>query len=200
MILGIDTAAGQCAAALLAPDGRCLARRAAPMTRGHAEHLWPMIEAVLAEAGARYADLERIGVCTGPGSFTGIRVGVAAARGLALGLGVPAIGVGRLEALAAGAGRATAVLVAGPRGRVFHQEFDAAGHALGDPALCDSPPQAMAAVGDGLPGAAPADGLADPAVIARLAAAAEPGAPPAPLYLREADADPPRQSPPVWLD
>ena len=98
MILGIDTSAGQCAVALVAGDR--VWRRAETMARGHAEALFPMIDDVLAEAGATFGDVTRIGVCTGPGSFTGIRAGVAAARGLALGLSVPAVGVTRLTALA----------------------------------------------------------------------------------------------------
>ena len=101
------------------------------MERGHAEALMPMLDAVLAEAGAGYRDLTRIAVCTGPGSFTGIRIGIAAARGLALGLGVPAIGITRLEALAAGAapGRPCSVRVPGPNGASYLQEFDADGRA-----------------------------------------------------------------------
>ena len=100
MILAIDTSAGQCAVAL---DG---VRRCERMTRGHAERLFPMIGEAMAGAGADWQAITRIAVCTGPGSFTGIRVGVAAARGLALSLGVPAIGVTRFEALALAAARA----------------------------------------------------------------------------------------------
>ena len=83
MILGIDTSAAQCAVALLGAGDPVVERRA--MERGHAEHLFPMIDKVLARAGIGYDGLSRIAVCTGPGSFTGVRIGVAAARGIALG-------------------------------------------------------------------------------------------------------------------
>ena len=70
------------------------------MEKGQAERLMPLISELLAEAGVVLADVTAIAVGTGPGNFTGVRIAVAAARGLALGLGVPAIGVTRLEALA----------------------------------------------------------------------------------------------------
>ena len=72
------------------------------MTRGQAEHLMPMLDQTLAEAGVAWGDLDAIGVGVGPGNFTGIRISVAAARGLALSLGIPAIGVSGFEALALG--------------------------------------------------------------------------------------------------
>lgn len=204
MILGIDTSGAQCAVALViaAADGERVVSRAEPMQRGHAEALMPMIEAVLAEAGAGFPDLLRIAVCTGPGSFTGIRVGVAAARGLALGLGVPAIGVGRLEALAAQAatGAPAQVRVQGAQGAAYAQDFDAAGRPEGQPRIVPadeaaSPDRVLVGVGGLLPEALP-----DPAAIARLAAGRETGAAPAPLYLRDAGAAPPREAPPPILD
>ncbi|MEM9761171.1 MAG: tRNA (adenosine(37)-N6)-threonylcarbamoyltransferase complex dimerization subunit type 1 TsaB, partial [Pseudomonadota bacterium] len=100
MILAIDTSANRCAVALVA-EGQALSTRAERMDRGHAERLFPMVREVLAEAGADVSTVERLAVCTGPGSFTGLRVGVAAARGLALGRGIPAIGITRFQALAA---------------------------------------------------------------------------------------------------
>ncbi len=87
MILGIDTSAAQCAVALLGAGEPVVERRA--MERGHAEHLFPMIDKVLARAGIGYEGVGRIAVCTGPGSFTGVRIGVAAARGIALGRRIP---------------------------------------------------------------------------------------------------------------
>jgi len=186
VILGIDTSAGQCAVALLA--GERVVVRAAAMARGHAEALFPMIDEVLAEAGAGPDALARIGVCTGPGSFTGIRAGVAAARGLALGAGIPAIGITRFEALAV-AGMPGPVALPGRAGQVYVQEIGPDGAPAGPPRI--------------EPGSTedhPDDHLADPVVIARLAAAAAPGPRPAPLYLRGADADPPREAPPVMLD
>ncbi len=214
MILGIDTSGAQCAVALVdgaLVDGALVdgarpeapvVRRACAMQRGHAEHLMPMIDAVLAEAGASFGDLTRIGVCTGPGSFTGIRIGVAAARGLALGLGVPAIGIGRLEALAAGAaaGRPAVAVVPGPQGAAYAQDFDAEGRPEGPPRLVagDAPmPGGRVLIGAG--GLLP-EALADAAVVARLAAGRAADTPPAPLYLRDSGAAPPREAPPPILD
>ena len=88
LILAFDTAAAHCAAALVCGD-RVLAHGFEAMERGQAERLLPMIEALLAEAGVGWGDLDGIGVCTGPGNFTGLRVAVAAARGLALALAHP---------------------------------------------------------------------------------------------------------------
>ena len=101
IVLALDTAGETCAVAL-AKTGNglsVLARRADAIGRGHAERLMPMIGEALAEAGLAYADLERIAVTTGPGSFTGTRIGVAVARGLALALGIRAVGVSVLDAL-----------------------------------------------------------------------------------------------------
>jgi len=210
MILGIDTSAAQCAVALIGA-GDPVAERAA-MDRGHAEHLFPMIEAVLARAGAGYGDLARIAVCTGPGSFTGVRIGVAAARGLALGRGIPVIGISRSEALAAEAGGPVTVCLAGRGGTVYVQAFDAAGAPLAAPEMTRDAALDLVAVsgatrfaGDAAPRRAGepallADGLADPAIIARLAAGRAADTLPAPLYLRGADADLPREGPPVLLD
>jgi tRNA threonylcarbamoyl adenosine modification protein YeaZ len=103
LLLALDTAGPDCAAALArAQSGECeiVAERSETLGRGHAERLIPMIEELLTEASSSFADLGRIAATTGPGSFTGIRVGVAAARGLALALAIPAVGVGSLEALA----------------------------------------------------------------------------------------------------
>jgi tRNA threonylcarbamoyladenosine biosynthesis protein TsaB len=97
-----------------------------PMTRGHQERLAPMVEAVMANAVAAFPSLDRIAVTVGPGSFTGLRVGLAFAKGLALATGKPCVGVGTLEALSAslpGAGRRAAVIDAG-RGQIYLQIFD----------------------------------------------------------------------------
>ncbi|WAP70844.1 tRNA (adenosine(37)-N6)-threonylcarbamoyltransferase complex dimerization subunit type 1 TsaB [Jiella pelagia] len=105
LILALDTAFARCTAAVFDPsgEGRLLASAEPDIGTGHAERLTGVIDDVLTEAGATYGDLARIVVTTGPGSFTGIRVGVAAARGLALALDIPALGVSTLEALAKGA-------------------------------------------------------------------------------------------------
>ncbi len=172
------------------------------MERGHAEALIPMIEAALGAAETDYSGLDRIAVCTGPGSFTGIRIGIAAARGLALGLGIPAIGITRLEALAAeaAAGRPCTVRVSGPGELSYVQTFGRAGQPEAPPRLVGPdwvPAAAGLVVGTG--GLLP-DALPDPAVIARLAAGREASARPAPLYLRDAGAALPREAPPPLLD
>ncbi|MEE3101352.1 MAG: tRNA (adenosine(37)-N6)-threonylcarbamoyltransferase complex dimerization subunit type 1 TsaB [Pseudomonadota bacterium] len=95
----IETSAAQCAAAILV-DGRVAAERLELMSRGQAERLMPMIAELLAELSLAPRDLGAVAVCEGPGNFTGIRIAVAAARGLALSTGRPALGVGRLDALA----------------------------------------------------------------------------------------------------
>lgn len=154
------------------------------MQRGHAEALFPMIEDTLVEAGATYGDLARVAVCTGPGSFTGIRVGVAAARGIALGCGIPAIGVSRFEALADPSLIEELIALPGRRGTIYTQSFF-------DGIAADAPQIAQGTA---------EDRLASPVRIARIAADRAPGPPPAPLYLRAADADPPREAPPVMLD
>lgn len=106
--LGLDTATSACAVALWdAASGRVLAVRAEQMQRGLAEKLVPMVNEVLADAGITYGDIGRIGVTVGPGTFTGLRVGLAAARGFALAADCPLVGVTTLEAAVAGLDPAT---------------------------------------------------------------------------------------------
>jgi tRNA threonylcarbamoyl adenosine modification protein YeaZ len=210
MILGIDTSAAQCAVALVGA-GAPVAERIA-MDRDHADHLFPMIDSVLGRAGASYRDLTRVAVCTGPGSFTGVRIGVAAARGIALGRAIPAIGINRFEALAAEAGGPVTVCLSGRGGTVYLQAFDAAGTAINAPKMLHDAALALAAVpgttrfaGDAAPlfassGALLPDGVVDPSIVAKLAENRPAGVLPAPLYLRGADANPPREGPPVLLD
>src|SRR5690348_3110585 len=101
-ILAIDTALEVCAAAVLdTAHGAILARESIAMTRGHAEALMPMIARVMAASGGTFDALDRIAVTVGPGSFTGLRVGIAAARGLALAAKRPAVGLTTLSAYAA---------------------------------------------------------------------------------------------------
>jgi tRNA threonylcarbamoyl adenosine modification protein YeaZ len=159
-----------------------------------------MLAEVLAEARVGWADLAAIAVCTGPGNFTGLRIGVAAARGLALGLGVPAIGVSRLEALAWPVSGDCRVTLPGPRGDLHAQDFRD-GVPLGPPwVLSGGAPDWSA------PGTARIMGDVDaPVDLVHLAqiAAAQLGTgapPPAPLYLRPADAAPARETPPLILD
>lgn len=220
MILGLDTSAGQCAAALVAADGAPVARNARQMQRGHAEALFPVIEAVLTQAGIGFADLGGIAVCTGPGSFTGIRVGVAAARGLALGLDVPAVGIDRFRALVrsrqlAGADLAAdmpiAVALRAPQETAYFHLLDGDENAapsspearrLNMAELETAAPPGALRLGDAWPGATPEAGLPDPAAIAAdfMTARRLAKGPAKPFYLRDAGAAPPREAPPVILD
>jgi tRNA threonylcarbamoyladenosine biosynthesis protein TsaB len=102
LILAIDTALDACAAGVLDTDaGRMIAQESLPMKRGHAEALMPLIARVIKESGLGFAALDRIAVTTGPGSFTGLRVGLSAARGIALAADKPVVGVTTLTAYAA---------------------------------------------------------------------------------------------------
>ncbi|MEZ5785975.1 MAG: tRNA (adenosine(37)-N6)-threonylcarbamoyltransferase complex dimerization subunit type 1 TsaB [Xanthobacteraceae bacterium] len=101
-VLAIDTALAACSAAVLDVDrGGILAHESVPMERGHAEALVPMIARVMSEAGIDFAELDRIAVTIGPGSFTGLRVGVAAARGIALAASKPIVALTTLASFAA---------------------------------------------------------------------------------------------------
>jgi len=102
LILAIDTALDACAAAVLdTKAGELIARESLPMKRGHAEALMPLIARVMQAAQISFTALDRIAVTTGPGSFTGLRVGISAARGLALAAAKPAVGLTTLSAYAA---------------------------------------------------------------------------------------------------
>jgi len=89
LILAIDTALDACAAGVLDTDSsKLIAQESQPMKRGHAEALMPLIARVMKASGISFASLDRIAVTTGPGSFTGLRVGLSAARGIALAAGL----------------------------------------------------------------------------------------------------------------
>ncbi len=101
-VLAIDTALEACSAAVLdIAQPQAMVHETLPMARGHAEALMPMIDRVVRKSGLQYEQFDRIAVTIGPGSFTGLRVGIAAARGIALAAGKPAIGLSTLAALAA---------------------------------------------------------------------------------------------------
>ena len=101
-VLAIDTALAACSAAVLdTGNGGVIASESAAMERGHAEALMPLLERVVKASGLAFADFERIVVTTGPGSFTGLRVGIAAARGLGVATHIPVVGVTTLSAYAA---------------------------------------------------------------------------------------------------
>lgn len=157
-----------------------LAHRFELRTRGHAESLMSMLEAVMAEAKLGFADLDALAVTVGPGTFTGLRVGLAAARGLALARALPLVGVTTLEAVAApvtaAPGEAIAVAFDARRGEIYLQIFDAAYTALTAPmivALAEAPAclPAGAVVGVGSGAKLLADVLAPHGVKLRLSAA-----------------------------
>ncbi len=101
-VLALDTALHACSVAVI-DHGRVLARRFERRARGHAEALLPMVEAVRTEAGLEYRELDLLAVTVGPGLFIGLRIGLAAARGLALAAKLPLVGITTLEAIAAAA-------------------------------------------------------------------------------------------------
>jgi tRNA threonylcarbamoyladenosine biosynthesis protein TsaB len=198
LVLALDTALAA-ATAVVAFDDQVLAVRSEPMSRGHQEAIAVLTQAAMAEAGVGFAALDRIGVVVGPGSFTGLRVGLAFAKGLALAWETPLVGIGSLEALIAGAagGRVAAAIDAG-RGQVYLQTGGAPGqHPIID-ALREvarfGPDMIVGSGAALLAPAAPhaltdARAFADPAALARLTLQAPPpvGAP-RPLYLRAPDA------------
>ena len=221
-LLALDCAGVACSAALWR-DGSIVAERTREMVRGHAEALIPMIGEVMAAGGETLNALDRLAVTVGPGSFTGIRVGLAAARGLALAIGCPLIGVGTLAALAEGTQPAERVshivlaLLDARRGEVYAQAFDEGLVPLTSPRAC---PASEALTGLGAPillvgsggalvaaaqvGARLARAVApeypEAARVAALAARqderARPGHEVAPLYLRGPGAQAPGESPP----
>ncbi len=209
LILAFDTSAAHCAAALLSGD-RLVDLQIEEMALGQAERLMPMLEAMLARAGIGWGDLAAIGVGTGPGNFTGIRISVAAARGLALGLAIPAIGVSTFEAMALDAPRPAVVVLDARRGQLYAQLF---AEAAEPPRLLDEgealtvPPGTTFLGHDADRFALTLDGRsAQPRhamvqAIARLARdrLGQAAPRPAPFYLRGADAAPPADPPPVML-
>jgi tRNA threonylcarbamoyladenosine biosynthesis protein TsaB len=204
LVLGLDTCLAACSVAVC--DGeRTLAHASESMARGHQERLAPMAREVMAAAGLPFAALDRIGVTMGPGSFTGLRVGLAFAKGLAAALDRPLAGVGLLEALAAEAGGLVFAAVDARRDQVYLQAFED-GRALMAPDVLGlgtaaarlaeiAAGRGFTLVGSGAPlleAVAPGARVlapegADARLVARLAAARTPG-PVRPLYLRAPDA------------
>jgi tRNA threonylcarbamoyladenosine biosynthesis protein TsaB len=204
IVLGLDTCLAACSVAV--SDGaRVLAAEREVMARGHQERLAPMAERVMAEAGLPFSALERIGVTVGPGSFTGLRVGLAFAKGLGAALGAPVAGVGALEALAAEAEGLVFAAVDARRAQVYLQGFEDGRALMAPDALALGTAAARVAeiaagrpltlVGSGAPllaELAPGAAVltpegADARLVARIAAGREP-APARPLYLRAPDA------------
>lgn len=201
LILAFDTSVAHCAAALLSGD-TVLAERVEAMQKGQAERLFPLLEDVLAEGGVTWSDLTAIGVGIGPGNFTGIRISVSAARGLALSLGIPAIGISSFEAQAIDAPRPVTSLIDARRDQVFVQElFDDSTTAPQVMPLSEVAANTTANNTTANNTIGPKDTV-DATAIARLTASryTDPTQPrPAPLYVRAPDAAPPRDPAPVIL-
>ncbi|HWE74641.1 MAG TPA: tRNA (adenosine(37)-N6)-threonylcarbamoyltransferase complex dimerization subunit type 1 TsaB [Stellaceae bacterium] len=214
-VLAFDCSGASCSAAVVIDD-ETAAQRFVPMERGHAETLLPMIETVLREAALTPAALDLLAVTIGPGSFTGLRIGLAAGRGLALARKVPAIGVPSFDVvmIAEDSGtRPLFIVLESKRAELFVQRRDRADPRL--PALV--PPEEWAAIlppgpcclaGNGAARLAaavgrsdiavlPGHGLPDPVALARLGAArwqAGDRTELAPLYLRAPDTTTPRHA------
>ncbi|MEX0280403.1 MAG: tRNA (adenosine(37)-N6)-threonylcarbamoyltransferase complex dimerization subunit type 1 TsaB [Arenibacterium sp.] len=212
MILGFSTTGPYCGAALFSGDS-VIVDTHEEMARGQGERLMVLIEETLAQAGVTYTDLQAIGVGIGPGNFTGIRLSVSAARGLALGLDIPAVGVSSLEALTFGhKGPVLASIPAG-RDRLYLQRFAKGADrgpelvSLGElqgwshpELICvgnrDAEIAAELGAKTGSSSVHPASAVAQ---IAALRWQDNPS-PPVPLYIRSADAAPSRDLPPRILD
>lgn len=216
-LLALDTATTGCSACVWRA-GDALAVLDTPMARGQAEHLMPLIDQVLNAAGVQPPDLDAIAVTVGPGAFTGLRIALAAARGFALALDVPCVGVSTLEAVAFGvdvderAHRRVLAVVDSKRDDVFAQLFSTALEPLSEPVAAGAdelagllePGESIVVVGDGAERAlawlkakgvdaraSRARALPDPVVVARLAARALAQGrmlSAEPLYLRPPDA------------
>ncbi len=215
-VLGIDSASGACSAALLV-GGATVANRFEIMQRGQAEALAPMVDGVMNDAGVTADDLDLIGVTVGPGAFTGVRIGLAAARALGLASNTPVAGITTFSAVAAACpdgdrdARALLVVIESRRDDHFLQLIGAGGIALAEPRALDASDvpayvgdhvgsNGVRLIGDGaarlfeagvLTGAILGDGpgLPDARHVAALAARVSPEAmkPPIPLYLRPPD-------------
>jgi tRNA threonylcarbamoyladenosine biosynthesis protein TsaB len=205
LLLAVDTALGACSVAVL-DGGAVLAHQFVEMTRGHAEALAPMVEETMRQAGIAFGALDRLAVTTGPGTFTGQRVGLAFMRGLRVGLKKPLVGVTTLEAMAAATekNRAAAIHDA-KRDEAYLSLWEndativepvvmpfadaiARIRAFGACALCGT---GAAAAGEALGDGFVVTDIRQPDAlwVARLAIARPiPELPPAPLYLRAPDA------------
>lgn len=216
-ILAIDTALGACSACVLdSSDSAPLAIEQTAMERGHAEALMPMIERIMATIEGGFSSLDRVAVTIGPGSYTGLRVGISAARAIALAAGIPAVGVSTLAASAAPfigreGGRVVAAAVDARHGQVWFQALNAQGKQLvsvrqvnhrdaaraigaGPVSLVGSAALAVAneAWAIGLDALVVDDAKApDVTWVARLGMIADPeNAPPRPLYLKAPETTP----------
>ena len=219
LLIALDTALGASSVAVLDTATDCiLASRSEPMDRGHAERLLPLVAEVLEEAGIAARDCRRFVATTGPGSFTGLRVAIAAARGMALAAGGDSAGISTLAALSAGASGAVLACIDARHGHVYAELTGADGTLLlpaayvpgAETALMASTHGAelrgpgttaiLAAWPEGAPPPAGIDARAFPdiAVVARMGAAADANLSPArPLYLKAVDAKLPSPRAPI---
>jgi tRNA threonylcarbamoyl adenosine modification protein YeaZ len=216
-ILAIDTALGACSACVLeAGATQPVAIEQVAMERGHAEALMPMIERVMGKVEGGFSSLDRVAVTIGPGSYTGLRVGISAARAIAFAAGIPAVGVSTLAATAAPligreGGRVIAAALDARHGQVWFQALNAQGKQLvsirqvnhrdaaraigaGPVSLVGSAALAVAneAWAIGLDAVVVDDARAPDVIwVARLGLIADPqSAPPRPLYLKEPETTP----------
>jgi tRNA threonylcarbamoyladenosine biosynthesis protein TsaB len=216
-VLAIDTALAACSAAVLDTEyGGIVASESLPMVRGHAEALMPLLQRIMRAAGLAFSDIDRIAVTTGPGSFTGLRVGIAAARGIALAADKPAVGLSTLSVYAAPhiAADDTCPVVAvidARHAHVYMQVFGPGAHTFTEPRLAPlreavqaaaampsfivgSAAQAVAAAlsaADVMPASVDDRAAPDIAWVARMGAVVpESKSPPKPQYLRAPDAQP----------
>ena len=187
-LLAIDTAAPRLQLAVFR-DGDSVTTLVEDMATGQAERLFPALDELLARADAAYADLTRIAVTTGPGSFTGLRIGLSAARGLGLALNVPVLGIPSLLALSLVARcDAIAVLLDARRDEAYFQAFSGPAIPIGEPALLPMD-EARRRVPQGAE--VFTSPFVDVAALARFAATADPARyPPEATYIRGADAKP----------
>lgn len=200
LIVGLTSSTATVGVAV-ARDGELRASRQVVTDRRHAEEITPLLTEALREADCSVAEIDRLAVDVGPGRFTGLRVGLATARGLALACSLPMVGVTSLELLAAGSpGRPVVAVIDARRNEVFQQVFHSSGPekaVVGPPAeLAAAVPLDAVVVGDGadryhdIYGAPVVLGQApDATVLVGLAADRTPqnGSEVLPVYLREPD-------------
>ncbi len=199
MILSFDTSAAHCAAVLLS-TGSVIAARREEMVRGQAERLFPLLIETLEEVGIGWRDLDALAVGTGPGNFTGLRIGVAAARGLALSADLPAHGVDGFAARAEGAETPSLICIAAPRGLLHIRRTGEETVETVSPegARAAASEHSLALVGEAV-GIPPTYPLAEAAarIVERRRLAGERPARPLPFYVRPPDAAPARQQAPT---
>ena len=139
LILALDTSMAACSVCVYdAGAGLVLASRHEFMDRGQAEALAPMVQETMGLAGVAFKDLGRIAVTTGPGTFTGVRIGLAMARGLGVALNIPMTGINSLAAIACNetAGDFPVVVAVDARANeIYFASYDASGHALAAPVI-----------------------------------------------------------------